>query len=317
MDILLGDPPLPWPHPVCAIGSWLNWLEQKLRQRLLSHTAQMAGGFLALLVTCGGAWLAAWGLVSLPFIGPAIALYLAWAGLATGCLLKTGSLAIDRIESGDITSGREAVGWLVSREVDHMDQDALRKTLADTLAENYTDAFLAPWVWLLIAGPAGLWAYKAASTMDSQWGYVTPKWKDFGFACAKCDDLLAWLPARLSAPILWLADAVMKAAHIPAAGHGHWPGLAVIRAQARAMRGPNPGWPMASCAWLCGRRMAGPCVYFGEPAQKPWLGPSEAPPWSRASLLALCQLILYGAVCGAMLTWICGAALSLLLRISS
>lgn len=302
LDLWLGDPPLPWRHPVCAIGGFLNYLEPRLRQWAMLDPKReplrlKAGGFFALASV--GSVFAAFTLLlcHLPYIGILLAIYFAWAGLAMGCLLRTGSIVLQAVEHGSLEDARSKVSWLVSRQTSAMDRTLLRKTLADTLGENYTDAFLAPFFWLLLTGVPGLWFYKVASTMDSQWGYLTPEWKYLGYAGARTDDLLAFIPARLAPLALGLAH-FFRGLSGTRPWQGYWPGYGVVAAHARVMPSPNSGWPMAACAFLCSGRMAGPAVYFGRLQDKPFMGPPGAEPWNERKLLALHRLLLWGSVSG-------------------
>lgn len=323
LDLLLGDPTLPWPHPVRFVGAALDRTESLCRafaSRGKTSTARAVRAKFAGAVAIGAVASGAFGLVRLavspPLIGPLLALYFAWAGLAMGCLLDTGFIVLNRVEKRPLEVARESVSWLVSRETGQMDRQTLRKTLADTLSENFTDAFMAPFFWLLATGPAGLWFYKAVSCGDSQWGYLTPRWRNLGFAAAKGDDCLAYVPARLGAFALYLTDRLARLSH-SRAWRGRWPGIKRIAADARGMPSPNSGWSMAACAWLCGCRMAGPCVYFGKLTVKPWLGPPEAKAgeWNENSLLALLRLSLLASVTGAFMVYAPFLAFWLLERI--
>ena len=234
-----------------------------------------------------------------------------------GSLLRTGREVLRRVENYEEAEARAALSWLVSRDTSTMDRPLMRKTLADTLSENLTDAFMAPFFWLLVGGPVAMWCYKAVSTTDSMWGYVTEKWRWLGWAGARGDDALAFVPARLSACAAWLADwCAARLRFLPSAilpktvWQGRWPGMGVVAQQAAGMPSPNSGWSMTACAWLCGARMGGPSVYFGTHTPKPWLGPeqAEAAPWDHARLLALCELLRYSALCGGLTLWLCATA---------
>ena len=323
LDLWLGDPDLPWRHPVCLVGKLLDKLEAPARRCMLAdgpearRTRGRLAGLLALAVLVALTGLAVWGLVSLPVIGALLALYLAWAGLAMGSLLRTGREVLRRVENCDEPEARAALSWLVSRDTSAMDRPLMRKTLADTLSENLTDAFMAPFFWLLVGGPVAMWCYKAVSTTDSMWGYVTEKWRWLGWAGARGDDMLAYVPARLAACAAWLADwCVARLRFLPSKllpkhrWQGRWPGMGVVAQQAVGMPSPNSGWSMTACAWLCGARMGGPSVYFGTLTPKPWLGPdqAEAVPWDHARLLALCELLRYSALCGGLTLWLCATA---------
>ncbi len=205
LDLWLGDPALPWRHPVCLVGKLLDALERPARRFMLAAgTGRERGrgrlaGAVALLVLTGCTGFVVWIAASLPVLGLVAAIYLAWAGLAMGSLLQTGQLVLERVEQAPEAGAREALSWLVSRDTSLMDRPLMRKTLADTLSENLTDAFTAPFFWLLVGGPVALWCYKAVSTTDSMWGYMTKKWRWLGWAGARADDVLAFAPARLAA----------------------------------------------------------------------------------------------------------------------
>lgn len=308
-DLWLGDPALPWRHPVCALGRSLQYLERPARcwmeKGRLSGTqyvfrGRLAGCVALLLLLCVTG-LVVRALLALPWLSGILALYLAWSGLAMGCLLQTGDEVLRRVEYRPLDEARLALSWLVSRDTDLMDRPLMRKTLADTLAENFTDAMLAPFFWLLLCGPVGLWLYKAVSTTDSMWGYLTPRWRWLGWAGARADDILAFIPARLSAFLLWLTDVSISRC-FPAlrVWQGRWPGMRVVARQARAMPSPNSGWSMTASAWLCGARMAGPSIYFGELVEKGWQGPpeDEAVPWDAVRIRSLCTLLQTAAVVG-------------------
>ena len=345
LDLWLGDPALPWRHPVCLVGKLLDALEGPARRFMLCGTAARQrprgrlAGAAALAVLTLGTGLAVWGLSSLPLLALPLAVYLGWSGLAMGSLLQTGRTVLERVEHAPLPQAREALSWLVSRETGSMDRPLMRKTLADTLSENLTDAFTAPFFWLLMGGPVALWCYKAVSTTDSMWGYTTEKWRWLGWAGARADDVLAFVPARLAALSTALAHVlarlfsrcadsfsrrfacasarqpwqrlVRRTAGLPA-WPGRWPGLGVVARQAVGMPSPNSGWPMTACAWLCWARMAGPSVYFGVPTPKPWLGPSSedeerrglSAVWDVSRLSALCSLLWWSALCGGLALWL-------------
>lgn len=270
------------PHPVECIGRWLNLLEPRLRALAPSWTrtegylpdvlcdGEVRAGFVGALLTAGLCAAVATALTALPVVGILCAAYLCWSGLALGQLVRDGRAALDALEcgrrKGNFEEGRRLVSMLTSRDLNRAGSADLYRALAESLAENFNDAFVAPLFWLTLGGPAGLWAYKALSTMDSMWGYRTPEWEGLGKTAARLDDAAAFVPARLAAFLLW---ATGLGASLP----GAWPGVAVVRRQACLMAGPNAGWPMSAAAWLHGAPMGGPTVYHGEMVDKSRLGP--------------------------------------------
>ncbi len=252
-------------------------------------------------------------------VGYFFTIYFAYTGLATGCLLQIFSQVLQKVEHAPLEEAQQALGQLVSRDTSVLDRQMLRKSLADTMSENITDAVVAPLFWLYFTGPVGLWMYKAVSTGDSMWGYKTPKWLHLGFAPAKADDALAYIPARLAVFFMWLAFIFMRMmrtrkcctilGNMCLPHNGHWPGFATIAAQAKGMESPNSGWPMAAAGWILGTRLGGPTQYFGKMVEKPWVGATQeyAVPWDAQRLELLSQLVRITAIISYVCMLICSA----------
>lgn len=271
VDMALGDPAC-WPHPVRWVGRLLTMLQRPLLG-CQKHCVAAGAGALAFALLVAGC--AAWAALLLPGLSWLVALYLAYSGLALGCLLREGVSALNTLEHGNLEDGRKAVSMLVSRDVSMLDRQALMRTLAESLSENFTDGFVAPFFWLLLGGPVGMWLYKTASTADSMWGYCHEPWFKRGRAAARLDDVLAFVPARLSVLFLVLAGKLPVYAVANGALRALQPvQWAILARQARSMESPNAGWSMAAAALLHQARMGGPAVYAGKVKQKPLLGPS-------------------------------------------
>lgn len=320
LDLRFGDPPLPWSHPVVFLGRLLNVLERPCRRLLTKLPCEAISGrilgFALLLVLCLCSAGVVLFLISLPILGTVLAVYFAWAGLAMGSLLQTGHVVLERVENAPLPKARRSLSWLVSRETRNMDRPLLRKTLADTMSENFTDALTAPFFWLLVAGPVGLWIYKAVSTTDSMWGYLTPKWRYLGWAGARADDLLALVPARLSILAIACSDFCLRCVYpSQRSWRGFYPGFFRVHKQALGMPSPNSGCPMAVLAWLCNAQMAGPSVYFGTLVPKPWLGPDKehAGTWDVRRLQELFQCMWASSYIGMIMLWLAACLLNTLL----
>ncbi len=302
LDLAFGDPRL-LPHPVQGVGFLANRLEDPARSLPFPV---LAGGLVLVLVLCAAGGAAAL-LVSLPsFWGTAGALYAGWSALALGSLVREGRKALACIERGTLEEARSSVQMLVSRDVSTLERDGLYRTLAETLGENFNDAFVAPFFWLLCSGPAGVWVYKAASTMDSMWGYRNERWLLLGRVSARLDDVLAFIPARLSALLLCLtARLVPLPRHVPGpvgTARSFRQLWSVIRRDALRMQSPNAGWPMAASAWLHGARMGGPAVYHGKLVEKPRLGP-ESGAWDARTVESLLRHVRLAGICGGLVMW--------------
>ena len=284
LDAALGDPQR-WPHPVRLIGAALNALERPVRNSP-AGLQQLYGAATALLLSYG-VCVCVYYLGRLPWLGWAVSLYFAFAGLALGQLLREAKTAARLIEAGRGEEARRALGMLVSRDTSSLDRAGQWRTLAETVSENFCDAFVAPFFYLCLGGAPLLWFYKAISTMDSMWGYKTQRFKHLGWAGARADDLLTWVPARLSAWALILSAALMG---LPTAG-----ARANLKADAARMASPNAGWPMSAAAWLCGASMGGRAVYFGQEVEKPLLGPADCV-WEAQSFKTLLNLIIISSI---------------------
>ncbi|WP_027361226.1 adenosylcobinamide-phosphate synthase CbiB [Halodesulfovibrio aestuarii] len=291
IDAIFADPSF-FPHPVQLIGRFLDKLEKKARKNFSNRL----GGVLSLLILLLLVFIIVNTCISIPYAGWVFALYFAWSGLALGSLLNEGTKAVQAVSSGSLKEGRKAVSMLVSRDVSECSEEELYKTLAETLSENFNDGIIAPFFWLVLSGPVGLWLYKATSTMDSMWGYKNEKWIDLGWAGAKFDDLLAYLPARFSAMFL---QSTANLAGL-GSGRGVWNSVAQDAAK---MESPNAGWPMAMVAHLYGSPMGGRAVYFGKVKQKPVLGSGNTV-WDKHSLVQLIKHIRLAAIFGCGLLWL-------------
>lgn len=337
LDLALGDPPWLW-HPVRGLGWVAERMEPRLRRQAerFGPRALKAAGGLGVCLLVFGAALAAFLLARTPRLGPYLALYLAFAGLALGQLLRECAGVVELIGVGSLAPARNALSFLVSRDTSSLDRPGLGRALAETLSENLNDGFVAPFFFLILGGLLGgalfgpenqaacavglLWGYKAASTLDSMWGYKTERWRDFGWAAARLDDALAFVPARLSALALLTGgelSARLSKATSPVRAAGGWRLLwRRLRADAAKSESPNAGWPMAAAAWIMRRRVGGPATYFGRVKEKPWLGP-ETPDarasWDGSRVRACLQLTFWAGCLSAGVLWLGGVLLDRLL----
>ncbi|MBI9110431.1 adenosylcobinamide-phosphate synthase CbiB [Maridesulfovibrio ferrireducens] len=287
LDYYFGDPSW-FPHPVRYLGMALDRYDKWVRSLTLSPKI-MGGvgvvGFSLVIFSVLKIFLA------IPFVGVIIALYLAYAGLALGGLLSECRKGATLLDQGNIEAARKAISQLVSRDVSNLDEAGLRKALAETTSENLNDGFVAPFFYLVVTGPAGMWVYKTVSTMDSMWGYKNEQYKEFGYYAAKADDILAFIPARITAFMMLAAGRFLKL---------DWERTYEnLIEDAGKSESPNAGWPMAAAAWLLGAQMGGKAVYFGEEKEKPVMGPVGE--WTSLKLKKLGTLMLFSGILSAIL----------------
>ena len=259
IDRWFGEPPAR-AHPVVWIGRYLGWAGRRIAPPAGAPArarAAFAGGALA---WCAGAALVAAAACAL---AEAASRLPAWAGLLlTGIALKPllawrmlrdEVLAVEAALGRSLDEGRARLARLVSRDVDALDALGVRESAIESLAENLNDSVVAPLFWFALFGLPGAALYRFANTADAMWGYRGERegrqWTWAGQWAARADDLLSWLPARLTALFLWGASAAPGA------------GLRTLRREAGRTPSPNSGWPMAAMALQLGIRLGKPGVY--------------------------------------------------------
>ncbi len=250
LDAWLGEPRRF--HPLIGFG----WLAQALENRLWGDAIWR--GALALLLL-----ILPFTLIAL-FIPPwpwSLALDLVLLYLAIGWR-SLGEHAIqvhDALASGNLTRARQAVSYLVSRDTTDINEAAVAKATVESVLENGNDALFGALFWYLVAGAPGVLLYRLTNTLDAMWGYRTERYRRFGWAAARLDDLLNWAPARLTALSYALAGHFTQA-------------LACWRQQGPAWKSPNAGPVMAAGAGSLGVLLGGPAIYHGIPQVRPPLG---------------------------------------------
>lgn len=284
-DRVFGDPHWLWsrlPHPAVLFGRLVAALDRLLnRQDRSAGERRLAGAlavaFVLMLAIAAGMALAGLirALTDYPLVGFLAEAVLASIFLAHKSLLDhVGAVAV-ALRSGGVPAGREAVARIVGRDVSDLDEPAIARAGIESLAENFADGVVAPAFWYVIAGLPGLIAYKAVNTADSMIGHRTPRHEAFGWAAARLDDLLNWLPARLAAGLIIAAAAF--------AGNGRR-ALKAALDDAPKHASPNAGWPEAASAGALGLALGGPRRYDGQDVDGVWLNRSGSRSANIASI---------------------------------
>ncbi len=165
------------------------------------------------------------------------------------------------LERDDLETARARVAMIVGRDVASLDEAGVARAAIESLAESVCDGVVAPLFWLLVGGLPGLWTYKAINTADSLIGHREQRWRAFGWAAARTDDVANLIPARISGGLLCLA------------GFGGW---RTMWRDAGNHASPNAGWPEAAMAGALGLKLAGPIAYDGVSVAKPYIGDGRA-----------------------------------------
>jgi adenosylcobinamide-phosphate synthase len=215
---------------------------------------------------------------------------LAWAGTATWAVTGARSLTAEAgrvhraLQAGDLAGARRLLPNLVGRDPAGLDAAGIARAVVESVAENTSDAIVAPLMWGALAGPAGLSGYRAANTLDAMVGHHSPRYEQFGWASARLDDVVNWAPARVTA--------LLAAACAPVVGGR--PAAAWRTALDYGPRHPSPnaGWCEAAFAGALGVRLGGPLSYAGRAEQRPELGDGRPPePADIARASRLCQSV--------------------------
>lgn len=264
LDKLWGEPPT-WLHPVVGMGKLLDKIGKKIapgRDDVSHCKSFVAGsvswcGLVALFFTFYA--VLQWWLPTIVWWIDGMVLGVLLKPLLSWRMLKNEVLAVEAALQTSLPAGRERLSWLVSRDTTQLDAGTVRESAIETLAENLSDSVIAPLFWFALLGLPGAAAYRLANTADAMWGY--PGWRGQGSQrrywqwagkwAARADDVLNWLPARMTAALL--------------AGMARGVTWSALRRDAAVTLSPNGGWPMGAMAQVLRIRLGKPGVYVLNP----------------------------------------------------
>ena len=269
LDLWLGDPAWLY-HPVCIIGKYISFAEKKLRARggnlrrsaviLTASTVILAMAVVALIL-----WAASL-LGRVPLL--IVMALLDWMGIAVTCMAKEARGVEKALEHG-VEAGRKQVARIVGRDTQALSEEEIIKAAVETVAENTTDGVISPLFYAAIGGPVLLWGFKAANTLDSMVGYLDARYRDIGWSSAKLDDVLNYIPARLTALLMCISAWVC--------GLDGKNALRIVLRDHRNHKSPNCAWSEAAAAGALRVQLGGTHDYFGKPIEKPTIGDDDRP----------------------------------------
>ena len=278
LDQLLGDP-YSLPHPIRGIGWLIAKTEKVLRSgnpqenstgreaaerrqgKLLVVVVLLLTGIVAALILSGA-------YVVHPKLGMVIEAVMTYQILAARCLQVESSKVWKQLNAGNLEEARKAVSMIVGRDTECLTEEGVAKAAVETVAENTSDGVIAPMLYTALGGPVLGFLYKAVNTMDSMVGYKNEKYLYFGRAAAKLDDVVNFLPARVSA-LLMIGTAFVSGKNY--SGKQAW---RIWRRDNRKHASPNSAQTESVCAGALGIQLAGDASYFGKVVKKPYIGDS-------------------------------------------
>ena len=265
LDLLLGDP-RGYPHPVRVMGWAIERLEGPLRR---SFRPRLAGAVLWAVVT-GSSFVAAQGLILLGatihrWVGLGVHLLLLWTALALRDLDRESRDVYEALKDGDLPRARRMLSRIVGRDTDGLPRSEVIRAAVESVAENTVDGVLSPIFYALLGGAPLAMAFKAVSTLDSMVGHRDERYREFGTVSARADDLLNFLPARISACLIPVAALLL--------GMDWRESWRCILRDRKKSPSPNAGIPEAAFAGALGIALGGPLSYGGRRYELPEIGP--------------------------------------------
>jgi adenosylcobinamide-phosphate synthase len=275
IDGLFGDMPAVFrhlPHPVVLAGRAVAFFDRKLNRKIRSEASRRGRGVLTVIFLVGAAAMLGFAIERLcrgHLLGNVIEALLIAVLLAQRSLYKHVAGVAEALDAGGVAAGRSAVQHIVGRDPMSLDAHGIARAAIESLAENFSDGVVAPAFWYLLLGLPGLFAHKMANTLDSMIGHRTPRYRSFGWAAARFDDLLNLAPAPISGLLLTAAAGFAKNGRPSRA-------LAIMLRDGRKHHSPNAGWPESAMAGALGLTLAGPRQYPEGLVADPWLGDGTA-----------------------------------------
>ena len=271
LDLLIGDPHW-FPHPVRGIGLTITLLE-KISVRLFGRNliSGTVTGVLTIAITVAVvsssihlANLAA------PELGNLLTIFWLWAGFSARSLAKSAKDVLKELQNGNICEARKALSMIVGRDTENLDKTEITRAVIETVSENSVDGIIAPLFFAALGGAPLLWLFKAVSTCDSMLGYKNERYRTFGTFSARLDDVLNYVPARISLLIYPAAAWI--------GGYDHINTYRIARRDASIHSSPNSGIPEAATSGALNISLGGDAVYHGKLHKKELFGKEFPPP---------------------------------------
>ncbi len=293
LDLILGDPR--WlPHPVRWMGSYVEAFERLMGPFFGRPILERLAGVVLLLSLAGMAFLFPWLLIDMLPPGPftiAVASLLAYTTIAVRSLHTEAMAVVEALEHSE-DEARRRLSMIVGRDTAHLNREEIYRATVETVAENTSDGIIAPLFYLMVGGVPMAMAYRAVNTLDSMVGYRDGRYRYFGWASARMDDLLNLVPARITAALMLSASLLL--------GLDWRGGLRVVMRDGRSHPSPNAGLPEAVAAGILGVRLGGGAYYRGVYRSRPSIG-DDREPLERGKVEDLLRVVHLATLLGVLL----------------
>lgn len=290
IDTIYGDPRSDW-HPVVLIGKLISFYENKLYPEPKTSNGNMflrgMVTVLLVLLTVGLitgllVWLSVKGGILFYAAMGAVILYFT---ITPRALCRDGMEIYHLLKAGDIVAARKRLSWIVGRDTENLDESDIARGTVETIAENTTDGIISPLFWFLLFGPVGAMVYRAGNTMDSMLGYKNDRYLYFGRFAARLDDVLNYIPARITFLLFVASAAILKL---------DWKNAKKIGLRdAPKHPSPNGGYAEATVAGAMHVRLGGYNYYEGKPEFREYMGDPDTP--LKADHIKQAISMMYGA----------------------
>jgi adenosylcobinamide-phosphate synthase len=261
LDLLLGDP-RGWPHVTRLTGRLSNWYERRLTKSAERTVVIGVVFWISVIGTLLALYTFARRLCALlgPYAVVVLDIVIIYQAIAARDLHRHGQAVLKQLVRQDLAEARKRLSWLVGRDTQSLDESEISRGAIESVAENLTDAIIAPLFWSMLGGAPLALVYRAANTLDSMVGHRTDAYEKFGKASARIDDLLNWAPARICAILFCFCERknLLRTIRMEAAGHSS----------------PNAGWGESAMAHALGVRLGGDNFYDGKLVRGPVFNPS-------------------------------------------
>ena len=293
LDFILGDPEW-FHHPIRFIGRLIKALEKSIRFACKSNNQLIIGGTVLVFICISVVFFLTFIILQIakainPWLYIIVNVLLMYFAIAAKCLKKEGARIRKYLINGDMENARKYLGYIVGRDVDKLEVPEIVRGTVETIAENTSDGVIAPLFYMIIGGAPLAMAYKAINTMDSMIGYKNEKYLYFGKAAAILDDIVNFVPARITGYLMVVGAFGLRL---------DWKSsFKILKRDSKKHSSPNSGYPEAAAAGALGLRFGGSNSYFGVHSQKAFIGERtrefEIEDISRVSRLMYLSSILF------------------------